>query len=69
MTLISAIAKELFGLFVDDGSLALAILAWVGLVAMLVSATNLSAYLAGSLLFAGLLAILTENVLRRSRKP
>jgi len=69
MTLVSTIAKELLGLFVDDGSLALAILAWIGCIAVLASAANPSTYLVGGLLFAGLLAILAESVLRRSRKP
>ena len=32
MSMLATIAKELLGLFVDDGSLALAILAWVAVV-------------------------------------
>lgn len=67
MTLISTIAKELLGLFVDDGSLALAILAWVAAVAALTAGLGAGGTFAGVLLFAGLIAILLENVLRRAR--
>lgn len=68
MSMLAAIAKELLGLFVDDGSLALAILAWVALFAGLMSVSALPAAAAGILLFAGLAGILIENVLRRARK-
>ena len=68
MTLITTIIKEVLGLIVDDGSLALAVLAWVGIVAALTSMASLGATLAGGLLFAGLIAVLVENVLRRSRR-
>jgi len=67
MIVINAIAKELFALFVDDGSLALAILAWVAVIAALVSWLGYSGPGGGLLLFAGLIAILFENVLRRAR--
>jgi hypothetical protein len=65
MTL-SAIVKELFGLFVDDGSLALAILAWVGLTSLLVLWLRIDGQWMGLLLLAGLAAILIENVVRRA---
>ena len=68
MSMIETIAKELLGLFVDDGSLALAILAWVAVVAALLSVSALPGGVAGILLFAGLVGILIENVLRRARK-
>lgn len=67
MSLLTTIAKEVFGLFVDDGSLALAILAWVAICAALFKAEALPPGLDGGLLFAGLVAILVENVLRRAR--
>ncbi len=67
MSMLATIAKELLGLFVDDGSLALAILAWVAVVAALLSVSALPAGVAGILLFAGLVGILIENVLRRAR--
>jgi hypothetical protein len=62
-----AIVREVIGLFVDDGSLALAVL---GVVAVAAIAALLGAPVtAGILLLAGCLAALTENVLRaRSRR-
>ena len=68
MTLISAIGQQVFALFVDDGSLAIAILVWVAIVAGLINVVGVSAIVAGGLLFAGLVAILIENVLRRARQ-
>lgn len=68
MTTLSAVIKELLGLFIDDGSLALAILAWVAIVAGLTSLSIVPAIAGGALLFTGLAVILIENVLRRSRK-
>jgi hypothetical protein len=66
MNLIANIGKELFGLFVDDGSLALAILAWIGVIAATKSWLGLDGPLAGGALFVGLVAILLENVFRRA---
>ena len=68
MSMLATIAIELLGLFVDDGSLALAILAWVAIIAGLLSVSALPASVTGIVLFAGLVAILIENVLRRARK-
>ena len=67
MSLLATIVKETYGLFVDDGSLALAILAWVAVIAGLMQMPVLSAGVTAGLLFAGLVAILIENVLRRAR--
>jgi len=67
MTVLSIAVKELLGLFVDDGSLAIAILAWVGVVAGLAGWLGTGGALAGGLLFAGLVAILVESVLRRAQ--
>ena len=61
------VLKELLGLFVDDGSLAIAILAWVAIVAALMGAAGVSGALGGGLLVAGLGAILIENVWRAAR--
>ena len=66
MTFLRSILGEILGLFIDDGSLALAILVWVAAVAALRLAGTDPALL-GGLLFAGLAALLIENVLRRSR--
>jgi hypothetical protein len=61
------VLKELLGLFVDDGSLAIAILAWVAIVAALMGVAGLPGALGGGLLFVGLAAILIENVWRAAR--
>jgi len=54
------------GLFVEDGSLALAILALVAIAAILAAAAA-PALLVGLVLFLGCLAVLVENVVRARR--
>jgi hypothetical protein len=61
------VVTEIIGLFVDDGSLALAILALVVVVAALVKGGLVAPLVAGAILFVGLVVILGEN-LRRSAK-
>jgi len=56
--------RKLVGLFVDDGSLALAIVAWLGLIALAAALWPTARGWLGLLLALGLLAILAENVLR-----
>jgi hypothetical protein len=66
MKALAGIWHEIVGLFIEDGSLALAI---VGVVAAAVIAAVLGAKLAaGLLLLAGCLAVLAENVLRAGRR-
>ena len=57
---------ELVGLFVEDGSLALAILAVVAAAALLAAVAAPPA-LTGLLLLGGCLAVLIENVMRSRR--
>jgi len=57
---------EFVGLFVEDGSLALAILAVVAGAALL-AATAAPPILIGLLLLGGCLAVLIENVMRAQR--
>lgn len=63
-----AIWSELLGLFVDDGSFAIAILVWLGMSWLL--STNLlrQSEWGGVVLFAGLGLILLESTTRRSRR-
>jgi hypothetical protein len=68
MTFVSTILKELLGLFVDDGSLAIGIFIWIALVAGLVKIAALSPAFCGVLLFVGLGALLLENVWRTAGK-
>jgi hypothetical protein len=63
-----AIWNEVLGLFIDDGSLAAAILVLVGAVALLRSTGVVGPPLAGGLLFGGLVLILLENVRRSARR-
>jgi hypothetical protein len=68
MPWIKTIAAEIYGLFVDDGSFALAILAWLLAAWLLLPRLGLPSALGGPILFAGLAAILVESALRRARK-
>ena len=68
MKVLSTVLKELLGLFVDDGSLALAILALVGALAALQYSRALSPAVGGGMLFLGLAILLVENVWRSVRR-
>ena len=59
--------SKLVGLFVDDGSLALAIVAWLGLIALAAALWPAAGGWLGLVLALGLLAILAENVLRAAK--
>jgi hypothetical protein len=67
MNTLVAVFRELAGLFVDDGSLALAILAVVALAAVSASLMPGSPMAAGVILLFGCLGVLFMNVLRASR--
>jgi hypothetical protein len=64
---LKSIAREIYGLFVDDGSFALAILVWVAIF-IIALRTAPAARWSGPAFFAGLAVILIENVLRFSRR-
>jgi len=63
--------SEFIGLFVDDGSLALAILAWLAVAWLALPRLPLPPGWPPAILFAGLALILVESTLRRagSRVP
>ena len=61
MRLLAGIARELLGLFVDDGMLAVGILAIVGIAAIVASLAPGIA--AGIVLLGGLLLLLFANVM------
>jgi hypothetical protein len=67
MRWIKSVVREVFGLFVDDGSFAIAILAWLVVVVVALPRAGAAARWAGPALFAGLAAVLVESVLRSSR--
>ncbi|MBZ9701601.1 MULTISPECIES: hypothetical protein [unclassified Mesorhizobium] len=67
-------AKEFFGMFVDDGSLALLALVLVAVITAVVKLLALPPLLGGGLLLLGCLAILLQSVrraaqLRQNSKP
>lgn len=67
MNWLKGAVRELWGLFVEDGSFALAILIWIALLVFLLPAV-LPDHWRGPVAFAGLAVILIENVVRSARK-
>jgi hypothetical protein len=65
MKFVSAALREIYALFVDNGSLALAIVLWLLFVWL---ALPRDAAWTGPALAAGLAVLLIENVLRSARK-
>ncbi|MFZ5790430.1 MAG: hypothetical protein ACOY3L_07000 [Pseudomonadota bacterium] len=63
-----AVLLDLVGLFVDDGSLALAALAWLVFSAFLIPLLGLPEAWRAIALFLGFAAILVENVTRSARR-
>ncbi|KIU52659.1 hypothetical protein [Bradyrhizobium elkanii] len=58
------IIRELFGLFVDDGSFALIIIAWLGVAWLVLPWLTAGSAWGGAALFVGLALILVESVWR-----
>jgi hypothetical protein len=67
MRWVSTTARELVGLFVDDGSLALALIAWLIAVAVVLPRVPFNQGWDALILFAGCIPILVENVWRTAR--
>ena len=67
MSIIRLVAREFFGMFVDDGNLALLALVLVAAVAAAVKLLALPPLLGGVLLLVGCLAILLQSVRRAAR--
>lgn len=61
------VLKEIWGLFVEDGSYAIAILVWTAIVVFLLTLIVPDVW-RGPCLFLGLIAVLIENVTRSARK-
>jgi hypothetical protein len=64
---LAAFFKELWSMFIDDGSLALALIAWVAICAMGLPRLPVPTSWDGPLLFVGCAAILVFAVLRTAR--
>jgi hypothetical protein len=67
MTAVRAALAELVGLFIDDGTLALRIVALIVLVTLVVKIAWIGALGGGLLLLAGTIALLVESVYRDAR--
>ena len=61
------VAHEVFGLFVDDGSFAVAILTWLAFAGLVVPRLGVAPAWQAVVLFAGLAAILVASVVRHAR--
>jgi hypothetical protein len=68
MRWLKSIAREIYGLFVDDGSFAIGILGWVILAVGVLPRVVQASRWAGPALFAGVALILIESALRFSRR-
>jgi hypothetical protein len=68
MNMLGAVVRELLGLFVDDGSLALEILAVVILAAISAALIPNVPLAAGAILIFGCLGVLLANVARAARR-
>ncbi len=62
------VVGEVYGLFVDDGSFAVAIVVWVGVMWVVVRRFGVSGGLGGVILFVGLGVILLESLWRFARR-
>jgi hypothetical protein len=67
MNLIVTTFKQLIGLFVEDGTLAILLIIWVGIAALVLPHVPIDSSWDGVILFAGCVAILIENVARAAR--
>ncbi|HEV2625349.1 MAG TPA: hypothetical protein VGV62_09570 [Xanthobacteraceae bacterium] len=68
MNNLSAALRELIGLFVEDGALALAIAAVVVLAGIVVALVPTAAWLSGGILLLGCLGVLVADVLTAKRR-
>ncbi|MGO7367429.1 hypothetical protein ACC705_08035 [Rhizobium ruizarguesonis] len=68
MNILEVALKEFFGMFIDDGALALAALLLIAAVGVLVKFAQVDALLGAALLLVGCLLILAESVARAARQ-
>jgi len=68
MRWLRAVVTEIWSLFVDDGSFAVAIVLWLAIVLFWLRRFGWASRWGGIALFAGLALILIESVVRQTRK-
>ena len=68
MTALRAALAELVGMFIDDGQLALTLVALIAVVTLLVKFAGIGGLAGGLLLLAGAIGLLVESVYRDARR-
>jgi hypothetical protein len=68
MTALRAAITELIGMFIDDGQLALTLVALIAIVTLLVKFAGIGGLAGGLLLLAGAIGLLVESVYRDARR-
>ena len=68
MTALRAAITELIGMFIDDGQLALTLVALIAIVTLLVKIAGIGGLAGGLLLLAGAIGLLIESVYRDARR-
>ena len=68
MTVLRAALAELIGMFIDDGQLALTLVALIAIVTLLVKIAGIGGLAGGLLLLAGAIGLLIESVYRDARR-
>ncbi len=68
MSWLKTIVQEIFGLFVDDGSFAVAIVVWLALTGLILPHLSSANAWNAAILFVGLVAILIESAVRQARR-
>ncbi len=68
MKWLKTIGEEVFTLFVDDGSFAIAIIVWLGVAWSLSILILANLPWSGAVLFVGLVSILIESAMRGARQ-
>ena len=68
MTALRAALAELIGMFIDDGQLALTLVALIAIVTLLVKIAGIGGLAGGLLLLAGAIGLLVESVYRDARR-
>ncbi|HEX4569155.1 MAG TPA: hypothetical protein VH184_01925 [Dongiaceae bacterium] len=68
MTALRTAIAELIGMFIDDGQLALTLVALIAIVTLLVKFAGIGGLAGGLLLLAGAIGLLVESVYRGARR-